>query len=138
MEKIMKKTLISLIFLTFCTATAYAEVSSVTAVAPIPQNLVNAKSSILMEASTGEILHEFSPNEKLPIASVTKTMTMLLIMEALDSGKIALTDMVSTSEHAASMGGSQVYLEVGEQLSVNDMLKAIAVASGNDASVAFN
>ena len=103
----------------------------------VSTQLVKAKSGILMEASTGEVLYEWNPDEKLQIASVTKTMTMLLIMEALDSGKIHLEDMVTTSENAASMGGSQVFLEVGEQMSVNDMLKAIAVASGNDAAVAM-
>ena len=103
----------------------------------VSTQLVKAKSGILMEASTGEVLYEWNPDEKLQIASVTKTMTMLLIMEALDSGKIHLEDMVTTSENAASMGGSQVFLEVGEQMSVNDMLTAIAVASGNDAAVAM-
>ena len=86
---------------------------------------------------TGEVLHEWNPDEKLQIASVTKTMTMLLIMEALDSGKIHLEDMVTTSENAASMGGFLRCFWVGEQMSVNDMLKAIAVASGNDAAVAM-
>lgn len=103
----------------------------------VSAQLVKAKSGILMEASTGEVLYEWNPDERLQIASVTKTMTMLLIMEAIDSGKIHLDDMVTTSETAASMGGSQVFLEVGEQMSVNDMLKAIAVASGNDAAVAM-
>lgn len=103
----------------------------------VSTQLVKAKSGILMEAETGEILYEWNPDERLQIASVTKTMTMLLIMEALDSGKIKLDDMVTTSETAASMGGSQVFLEVGEQMSVDDMLKAIAVASGNDAAVAM-
>ena len=103
----------------------------------VSTQLVKAKSGILMEANTGEALYEWNPDEKLQIASVTKVMTMLLIMEALDSGKIKLDDMVTTSENAASMGGSQVFLEVGEAMSVNDMLKAIAVASGNDAAVAM-
>ena len=103
----------------------------------VSAQIVNSKSAILMEASTGQVLYELNADEKLPIASVTKTMTMLLIMEALDSGKINYDDMVSTSEYAASMGGSQVFLEPGEQMSVNDMLKAIAVASGNDAAVAM-
>lgn len=103
----------------------------------VSTQLINAKSGILMEASTGEVLYEQNANERLQIASVTKVMTMLLIMEAIDSGKISLDDMVTTSEYAASMGGSQVFLEVGEQMSVNDMLKAIAVASGNDAAVAM-
>lgn len=103
----------------------------------VSAQLINAKSGILMEASTGEVLYEQNANERLQIASVTKVMTMLLIMEAIDSGKISLDDMVTTSEYAASMGGSQVFLEAGEQMSVNDMLKAIAVASGNDAAVAM-
>ena len=103
----------------------------------VSTQLINAKSGILMEASTGEVFYEQNANERLQIASVTKVMTMLLIMEAIDSGKISLDDMVTTSEYAASMGGSQVFLEVGEQMSVNDMLKAIAVASGNDAAVAM-
>ncbi len=103
----------------------------------VSTQLISAKSGILMEQSTGEVLYELNPDERLQIASVTKTMTMLLIMEALESGKISLSDMVTTSEYAASMGGSQVFLEAGEQMSVDDMLKAIAVASGNDAAVAM-
>jgi len=103
----------------------------------VSAQLINAKSGILTEASTGEVLYEQNADERLQIASVTKVMTMLLIMEAIDSGKISLDDMVTTSEYAASMGGSQVFLEAGEQMSVNDMLKAIAVASGNDAAVAM-
>ncbi len=103
----------------------------------VSAEIVNAPSAILMEQTTGQVLYELDADKKMPIASVTKTMTMLLIMEALDNGKIKYTDMVTTSEHAASMGGSQVFLEVGEQLSVDEMLKAIAVASGNDAAVAM-
>ena len=99
--------------------------------------LVTGKSGILMEPESGNVLYEFNPDERAQIASVTKVMTMLLIFEALDSGKIHYDDMVSTSEHAASMGGSQVFLEAGEQMSVDDMLKAIAIASGNDAAVAM-
>lgn len=103
----------------------------------VSAEIVKAPSAILIEQSTGQVLYELDADKKLPIASVTKTMTMLLIMEAIDSGKIKYTDMVSTSEHAASMGGSQVFLEVGEQLSVDEMLKSIAVSSGNDAAVAM-
>ena len=103
----------------------------------VSTQLVKGKSGILIEASTGEVLYEWNPDEKLQIASVTKTMTMLLIAEALDSGKINLNDIVTVSENAASMGGSQVFLEVGEQMTVDDMFKAIAVASGNDAAVAM-
>ena len=98
---------------------------------------LNAKSVILMEESTGNILYESNPDERLPIASVTKVMTMLLIMEAVDSGKISLDDMVTVSENAMSYGGSTMFLETGEQLTVNDMLKGIAVASANDGCVAM-
>ena len=98
---------------------------------------LNAKSPILMEKSTGNILYESNPDERLPIASVTKVMTMLLIMEAVDSGKISLDDMVTVSENAMSYGGSTMFLETGEQLTVNDMLKGIAVASANDGCVAM-
>ena len=103
----------------------------------VSAKLISAKSGILIEASTGDVLYEQNADERLQIASVTKTMTMLLIMEAIDSGKISLDDSVTVSDYAASMGGSQVFLEVGEQMSVDDMLKAIAVASGNDAAVAM-
>ena len=98
---------------------------------------LNAKSAILMEESTGNILYESNPDERLPIASVTKVMTMLLIMEDVDSGKISLDDMVTVSENAMSYGGSTMFLETGEQLTVNDMLKGIAVASANDGCVAM-
>ncbi|MBU9724033.1 D-alanyl-D-alanine carboxypeptidase [Bacillus alkalicola] len=94
-------------------------------------------SAVLMERDTGEILFEKNSKEQLPPASMTKVMTMLLIMEAIDSGKIKWSDMVRTSERAASMGGSQIFLEPGEEMSVEDMMKGIAIASGNDASVAM-
>jgi D-alanyl-D-alanine carboxypeptidase (penicillin-binding protein 5/6) len=81
-------------------------------------------------------LFDKNPNEKLPPASMTKIMTMLLIMEQVEKGKLKLTDKVRASEHAASMGGSQIFLEPGEEMTVNEMLKGIAIASGNDASVA--
>lgn len=97
----------------------------------------NAKSVLLMEAETGEILYEDNKDLQLPIASVTKIMTMLLIMEAVDEGRISLDDTVTASERAKSMGGSTMFLETGEQLSVHDMLKGIAVASANDGAVAM-
>jgi len=97
----------------------------------------NAKSAILMDANTGTIIYEKNSHDKLPPASITKIMTMLLTMEAIDSGKLKLTDMVRTSEYAASMGGSQIFLEPGEEMTVDEMLKGIAMASGNDASVAI-
>ncbi len=102
-----------------------------------PQMELSAKSAILMEASTGKILFEKNIHDQLPPASVTKIMTMLLVMEALDNGQCKLEDAVRTSALAASMGGSQVFLEENEEMSVNDMLKAVAVASGNDAAVAL-
>ena len=101
------------------------------------QKLTEAKSAILMEQTTKTPLYEQNADEKVQIASITKTMTMLLIMEAIESGKIKYTDMVQTSEYAASMGGSQVFLEPGEEMSVHDMLKAICVSSGNDAAGAM-
>lgn len=97
----------------------------------------NAKSAILIERDTGTVLYKKNPDEKLPPASMTKVMTMLLIMEALDSGKITMEEKVRTSEHAASMGGSQIFLEPGEVMTVNQMLQGIAIGSGNDASVAM-
>jgi len=105
--------------------------------APSPALAPSAKSAILMDADTGTIIFEKNSHDKLPPASITKIMTMLLIMEALDSGRLKLTDKVATSEYAASMGGSQIFLEPGEQMTVQDMLKGIALASGNDASVAM-
>ncbi len=98
---------------------------------------INAKAAVLMEQSTGNILFESNPNEQLPIASVTKIMTLLLICEALDSGELHLDDTVTASERAESMGGSTMFLEVGEQLKVDDMLKGITVASANDGCVAM-
>jgi D-alanyl-D-alanine carboxypeptidase (penicillin-binding protein 5/6) len=97
----------------------------------------NATSAILMEADTGTVLFEKNPHEKLPPASITKVMTLLLIMEALERGELKLTDKVRTSERAASMGGSQIFLQPGEEMTVDDMIKGIAIASANDASVAM-
>lgn len=93
--------------------------------------------AILIEQKTGEVLYEHNPHEKLRPASVTKVMSLLLIMEALDSGQIALTDKVPCTEDAAGMGGSQIWLEVGEELTVDEMLKAICVVSANDCTVAM-
>lgn len=100
--------------------------------------IITAPSAILIESGTGEVLFEKDSHAKLPPASVTKIMTMLLVAEAIDSGAISMDNMVRCSEFAASMGGSQVYLEPNEEMSVHDMLKAVAVASGNDAAVALS
>lgn len=98
---------------------------------------ISAPSAILIEQSTGEVLYEKNPDEKLALASVTKVMTMLLVMEAIDSGKISFNDIVTGSENAKSMGGSTIFLDAGEQMSVYDLMKGVAVASGNDAAVAL-
>lgn len=97
----------------------------------------NAISAILMDAETGTVLFEKNSHQPLPPASITKLMTMLLVMEAVDQGKIKMSDPVRVSEHAASMGGTQIFLEPGESMSVSDMLKAVAIASANDAAVAL-
>ena len=98
---------------------------------------VDAPAVLLMEKETGNILYEKNSHEKREPASVTKVMTMLLVMEAIDSGKLSYDDMVTVSAHAASMGGSQVYMKEYEQMTVHDMLKAVAVVSANDGSVAL-
>ena len=95
---------------------------------------IKAQSAVLMDASTGKILMEFNADEKLYPASVTKVMTMLLVCEALDSKKIALTDEVACSDNAASKGGSQIWLEPGEAMSVDELLRATAIGSANDAA----
>ena len=98
---------------------------------------IQAPSALLMEASTGQVIYEKDADTKRSPASITKIMTLILIFDALDSGKIKMTDEVVTSAHAKSMGGSQVFLEEGETQTVETMIKCIVVASGNDASVAM-
>ncbi|CEI73612.1 MULTISPECIES: D-alanyl-D-alanine carboxypeptidase family protein [Romboutsia] len=98
---------------------------------------VSSKSAVLMDVGSGKVLYEKQAHEKLPPASVTKVMTMLLCMEALESGKLKLTDEVQISENASSMGGSQIFLEAGEVQDVDTLIKGIAVASANDACVAM-
>ena len=98
---------------------------------------VPAKSALLMDVATGTVLYESNPHEKLPPASVTKVMTMLLIMEAIDDGRLNWTDTVTASETAAAKGGSQIYLKEGETMSVEDMVKSIAVSSANDCACAM-
>lgn len=99
--------------------------------------MVGGKAAVLMELSSGTVVFEKQAHEKLPIASVTKIMTLLLTMEALDDGRIGLEDTVTCSATAASMGGSQIWLEEGERMTVNDLLKAAAVVSANDACAAL-
>ena len=128
----MKKTIaIGLMFCMLCTLLV------------VPSNAVeftgeiNAKSAILMEQSSGKVLFEYNADEALPPASVTKVMTILLVLEAIDEGKITIDDPVTVSAYATSMGGSQIYLKENEVMSVSDLLKAVVVASANDAAVAL-
>lgn len=95
----------------------------------------NARSAIMIEASTGEILFQKNKDEKLAPASMTKMMSMLLIMEEIENGNLKWDEMITASEKAASMGGSQIFLKVGEKMSVTDMVKGISIASGNDVVV---
>ena len=124
--------LLSVIVILTCAAgtvrTAYAAEGAVT---------VSAPSVVLLEASTGKVIYEKDADRVCSPASITKIMTLLLIFEALEKGQIKLTDEVITSEHAQSMGGSQVFLETGELQTVDTLIKCIAVASGNDAAVAM-
>ncbi|MBR5817905.1 MAG: D-alanyl-D-alanine carboxypeptidase [Clostridia bacterium] len=98
---------------------------------------ISAKSVVLLEAKTGQVLYEDNPSEKLPPASITKVMSLLLVMEAIDRGDMSLEDVITASEHAASMGGSQIWLEPGETMTVDELLKATVIASANDATVAL-
>lgn len=97
----------------------------------------NVRSAILIERDTGKILYQKNSNQELPPASMTKIMTMLLIMEAIDEGKLSWNEKIRASEYAASMGGSQIFLEPGEEMTTKELLKGIAIGSGNDASVAM-
>ncbi len=125
----MKKYLAAALCVSLCILPAHAEAAGGPEVA--------AQSAVLMEKETGKILFELNPHQRLEPASVTKIMTLLLTMEAIDGGSLSTEDMVQVSARASSMGGSQVYLKEGEVMSVHDLLKAVAVASGNDASVAL-
>lgn len=135
----MKKNIILLLLLLIFPLIVNAEEKKIeeTKTETVVQLAKNAKSSILIEASTGKILYENNSNERLNPASMTKIMTLLLIMEAIDSGKVTIKDEVLITPNAASMGGSQVFLEAGSKMKVEDLLKAIAIASGNDAAVAM-
>lgn len=116
----------------------WSEDTFTTSATPDSTNLnLESESCILIEQTSGKILYEKNSHEQLRPASVTKVMTILLIMEALDSGKISLTDKVPCSENASKMGGSQIWLDVREELTVDEMLKAICVVSANDCTVAM-
>ncbi len=98
---------------------------------------LDCKSAVLMEASTGQVLYKQNPDEAMPPASVTKIMTLLLVMEAMERGELQMEDIITASAHAASMGGSQIYLKEGEQMTARDMIKSVVIASANDAAVAL-
>ena len=98
---------------------------------------INAKSAILMEYNTGKVLYEANPDQRLAPASITKIMTLILVMEALESGKLSLDTKITASEHAASLGGSQIWLEPGEVMTIDELLRATVIASANDATVAL-
>lgn len=98
---------------------------------------IKAKSAVLMEASTGKILYESNPHEKLPPASITKIMTELLVLEAIEKGDLSFDEKITCSKHASSMGGSDIWLAPGETMTVRDLFKAMAISSANDAAVAL-
>lgn len=112
---------------------AWVEAQQPSAAPSIP---ISAESALLMESTSGKILFEKNPDKPLPPASITKIMTMLLVMEKIDQGKAGFSDMVVASERAMRMGGSQIWLEIGEEMSLEDLMKSIAIVSANDASVA--
>ena len=130
----MKKKIIKIISVIFVSIILFGNSIYIVLAEPFE---IDAKAAILMDASTGTILYEKNIHEALPPASVTKVMTMLLAMEALDSNMITLQDEVVISERASSMGGTQIYMEPGETKKVEDLMKAIAIRSANDASVAI-
>ncbi|KHE67144.1 D-alanyl-D-alanine carboxypeptidase family protein [Halobacillus sp. BBL2006] len=129
--------IIGLMLVLSVTFTLFQPMQSLAAEKNSTELVRSAKSAILMEKNSGMTLYDKDANKKLPPASMTKVMTLLLIMEELDKGNLKLDEMIRISEHAASMGGSQIFLEAGEEMAVKDLLKGIAVASGNDASVAM-
>ena len=134
----MKKRIFQLIFAVCFCASCLLSVSSVAvnAVPAYPEE-PNARSCILMDGKTGAVLYEYNADAAYPPASVTKVMTMLLVFEALEEGTLALDETLRISETAASMGGSQIFLAPGEEMTVNDLLKGLIVSSANDAAVAL-
>lgn len=132
MKKAISFAMCLLIFAASLTFSGYAVKSEQT------ESLADkAKSAVLMDASNGQVLYKYNENEKLPPASVTKIMSLLLIAEAVDGGKIKLTDEVTASADAAAKGGSQIWLKEGETMTVDELLKAIAISSANDACCAM-
>ena len=124
---------------TYLTIPTWAEDSIVETSGEVGENFLDlsCESAILISQDTGEVLYEHNAHEKLRPASVTKVMTILLIMEEIDSGRLSYSDKISCSEKASSMGGSQIWLDTREELTVDEMLKAICVVSANDCTVAM-
>ena len=120
-----------------CALLALLMLLSLTVPAAAEELTVEAQACLLMEKTTGEVLYAVNEHEQLEPASVTKVMTLLLVMEAIDSGALSYDDTVTASAYACSMGGSQIWLEENEQMTVEELLKAVCVASANDASVAL-
>lgn len=145
MEAYMKKNRFAALFLMFIIIIQSALVFNASATesdgyvtaGDVPEMDFNCVSAVLMDANTGSVIYEKNKDEALPPASVTKIMTLLLVAEAIEDGRIKMTDTVTASAHAASMGGSQVFLKEGEQMSVEDMLKSVIISSANDAAVAL-
>lgn len=140
MKSFLKKSsviLLSVFLLMGCCLPIYAEKTQESTTSTAVRPALACKSAVLMEAESGKVLYEQNADEALPPASVTKVMTLLLVMEAIESGKISYDDMVSASAHACSMGGSQIYLKEGETMSVEDLIKSVVISSANDAAVAL-
>ena len=131
MNMFKKITILTLIFIISCSLVSNFYIN-----AEEVEFDISARSAILMEAKTGEVLYSKNPDKKLAPASMTKIMTMLLVMEALEKEQVSLNDVINVSPKASKMGGSQVYLEPGEKMTLRDLMKAIAISSANDASVA--
>lgn len=141
MKRITKGLLCLCLAIVFCCLTPLGSLAVQSGEAQTQEGGVIAegacRSALLMDAKTGQVLFEQNADEALPPASVTKIMTLLLVMEAIDAGRLALGDTVTASAHAASMGGSQVYLKEGEAMTVEEMLKCVIIASANDCAVAL-
>lgn len=131
------KRLATIIILLSCMFSSFLSPSAFAAGKKNTPLVTDVKSAILIERDTGKVLYQKNSNEELPPASMTKIMTMLLIMEAIDQGKLTWNEKIRTSEYAASMGGSQIFLEPGEEMTTKEMMRGIAIGSGNDAAVAM-
>lgn len=130
--KFVKRALSIFFALVFC---VFASISVFSLDIKKPELELNAKSALLMDANTGTVLYAYNEHDRLAPASVTKIMTLLLVFEAIDKGSLKYDDVLSVSENAASMGGSQIYLEPGETMSIEDLLKSVIIASANDAAL---